>query len=54
MNDNKDIDKKLSDAYNQGRKDLIDEIKSKVSVILKDANGNDLMFDIVYVLKSLK
>lgn len=38
----------------QARQELIQEIKEKVSKILENKDGNDMMFDIVFLLKGLK
>jgi len=45
----------MAKTYEQGRKDLIVEIKNKLTEILDTTdNPNDLMFDIMSLLKSLK
>jgi hypothetical protein len=45
----------VKEAYDQGRKDLIVEIKNRLTEILDNTdNPNDLMFDIMNLLKSLK
>ena len=43
------------DLYKKGRLDLIKEIKEKLSNIIQTTNNpNDLMFDIMNLLKNLK
>jgi len=43
------------DLYKKGRLDLIKEIKEKLSNIIQTTNNpNDLMFDIINLLKNLK
>jgi len=43
------------DLYKKGRSDLIKEIKKELSNILQTTNNpNDLMFDIMNLLKNLK
>ena len=45
----------MTKTYEQGRKDLIVEIKNELTKILDTTdNPNDLMFDIMSLLKSLK
>ena len=51
----RDIIINMKEAYERGRRDLIVEIKNKLTKILDTTdNPNDLMFDIMSLLKSLK
>lgn len=42
------------DDYTKGQEDLIKHIKIKVSYILDNSEGYDMLFDIINLLKSLK
>lgn len=41
------------DDYKRGQQDLIDDIKRKVTNILENSEGYDMLFDITDLLKTL-
>jgi uncharacterized protein YpuA (DUF1002 family) len=44
----------MSDDYTKGQEELILHIKSKISKILENSEGSDILFDIIDLLKTLK
>ena len=46
--------KKMIDDYTKGQEELILHIKSKISKILENSEGHDILFDIIDLLKTLK
>ena len=46
--------KKMSDDYTKGQEEMILHIKSKISKILENSEGHDILFDIIDLLKTLK
>ena len=44
----------MSDDYTKGQEELILHIKSKISKILENSEGYDILFDIIDLLKTLK
>lgn len=44
----------MSEDYTKGQEELILHIKSKISKILENSEGYDILFDIIDLLKTLK
>jgi uncharacterized protein YpuA (DUF1002 family) len=44
----------MSEDYTKGQEEMILHIKSKISKILDNSEGHDILFDIIDLLKTLK
>jgi len=44
----------MSEDYTKGQEEMILHIKSKISKILENSEGADILFDIIDLLKTLK